>query len=130
MTTNALAGLRALVVEDEAIVAMMIEDMLTGLGCSVAGTAARVEEAAEKANLLDLDIAVLDLNLEGHHTFGVADRLRERGIPFVFATGYGGAGVDERYSSAPTLAKPFTEMQLASALRRALGNGSQPASPG
>ncbi|QND66650.1 response regulator [Mesorhizobium loti] len=86
--------LRVLVVEDEALVAMLIEDMLLELGYEVLGPAMRLGPALEMARDEIFDLAVLDVNLANEQSFPVAQLLQERGIPFVFATGYGlrGAG--------------------------------------
>ena len=86
--TTQLAGLRVLVVEDEMMVSMLIEDMLSDLGCAVVGPASRLDEAMQLASSADLDCAVLDVNLGGQPIFPHDDLLRERGRPFAFATGY------------------------------------------
>lgn len=112
-----LAGLRVLVVEDEMMVAMLIEDMLGDLGCTVVGPAARLDEALALAENAELDCAVLDLNLGGQSTFPVADLLRAKGAPFAFATGYGDAGLREVDRGAPVLQKPFREADLAQVLQ-------------
>jgi CheY-like chemotaxis protein len=114
--TAKLAGLRVLVVEDEMMVSMLIEDMLTDLGCTVVGPAARLDEAIDLAMASDLDCAVLDVNLGGQPIFPLADLLRERGKPFAFATGYGDAGVREVDRGTPVLQKPFREGDLARVL--------------
>jgi CheY-like chemotaxis protein len=114
--TAKLAGLRVLVVEDEMMVSMLIEDMLTDLGCTVVGPAARLDEAIDLAKASDLDCAVLDVNLGGQPIFPLADLLRERGKPFAFATGYGDAGVREVDRGTPVLQKPFREGDLARVL--------------
>ena len=114
--TAQLAGLRVLVVEDEMVVSMLIEDMLTDLGCSVVGPASRLDEALELAKMSDLDCAVLDVNLGGQPIFPLADLLRERGKPFAFATGYGDAGVRDVDKGTPVLQKPFREGDLARVL--------------
>jgi CheY-like chemotaxis protein len=111
--TAKLAGLRVLVVEDEMMVSMLIEDMLTDLGCVVVGPAARLDEAIDLAMASDLDCAVLDVNLGGQPIFPLADLLRERGKPFAFATGYGDAGVRDVDRGTPVLQKPFREGDLA-----------------
>jgi CheY-like chemotaxis protein len=111
--TAELAGLRVLVVEDEMMVSMLIEDMLTDLGCTVVGPAARLDEAIDLAKASDLDCAVLDVNLGGQPIFPLADLLRERGKPFAFATGYGDAGVRDVDKGTPVLQKPFREGDLA-----------------
>ena len=98
---------RALVVEDEVIVGMLLEDMLGALGCEVAAISTHLEEALTLARTLDIDFAVLDINLDGQQSFPVADVLSGRGVPFVFATGYGAKFLKPPYSGTPTLQKPF-----------------------
>src|SRR5690242_20188617 len=88
-----LAGRRVLVIEDESFVLMLLEDTLAEIGCVVAGTASRVGEALEKVGSLSFDVAILDVNLNGSQTLEVAARLAQAGLPFVFATGYGAAGL-------------------------------------
>jgi CheY-like chemotaxis protein len=116
--TNAahLNGLRVLVVEDEMMVSMLIEDMLTDLGCTVVGPAARLDEAMELASKGGIDCAVLDVNLGGQPIFPLADYLRAKGAPFAFATGYGDAGLRDVDRGSPVLQKPFREGDLARVL--------------
>jgi CheY-like chemotaxis protein len=114
--TAQLAGLRVLVVEDEMMVSMLIEDMLSDLGCIVVGPAARLDEAIALAQTSELDCAVLDVNLGGQPIYPLADILREAGRPFAFATGYGDAGVREVDRGTPVLQKPFREGDLARVL--------------
>jgi CheY-like chemotaxis protein len=114
--TNKLDGLRVLVVEDEMMVSMLIEDMLTDLGCTIVGPASRLEEAMQLAREAELDCAVLDVNLGGQPIFPVADLLREKGAPFAFATGYGDAGLRDVDRGSPVLQKPFREADLARVL--------------
>jgi CheY-like chemotaxis protein len=114
--TNKLDGLRVLVVEDEMMVSMLIEDMLTDLGCTIVGPASRLEEAMQLAREAQLDCAVLDVNLGGQPIFPVADLLREKGAPFAFATGYGDAGLRDVDRGSPVLQKPFREADLARVL--------------
>jgi CheY-like chemotaxis protein len=115
-----LAGRKVLLVEDESLIIMLIEDALSDLGCEVAGVASRFDDAIDKARTLAFDLAVLDVNLNGLRTFPVADTIRRRGIPFVFATGYGTTGVPGYLASVPVLQKPFAADDLAQALSRAL----------
>jgi len=99
--------MRVLIVEDEMTIAFMVEDMLTDLGHVVVEIAMRLPEALEAARRIDVDFAILDVNLDGLRSFPVADVLAGRAIPFAFATGYGAAGIDEAHRGAPVLAKPF-----------------------
>lgn len=112
-------GKRVLIVEDEVIVAMQLEDLLTDLGCSVVGPACRLEEALELAESDGLDAAVLDVNLNGRSVCPVAERLIGRGVPVVYATGYGAAGCGD-LPSGPVLQKPYLPSDLAAALSAAL----------
>ena len=114
--TAKLKGLRVLVVEDEMMVSMLIEDMLTDMGCTVMGPAARLDEAIELTMSSEIDCAVLDVNLGGQPIFPLADLLRERGCPFAFATGYGDAGLRDVDRGTPVLQKPFREGDLARVL--------------
>jgi CheY-like chemotaxis protein len=115
MTKN-LEGLKVLVVEDEMMVSMLIEDMLSDLGCKVVGPASRLDEALALAKEADLDCAVLDVNLGGQPIFPLADLLRAKGAPFAFATGYGDAGLRDVDKGSPVLQKPFREGDLARVL--------------
>jgi CheY-like chemotaxis protein len=110
-------ALRVLVVEDEMLVAMNIEDMLLDLGHEVAALANRLETALSFAREAQLDVAMLDVNLAGQASFPVADVLRERGIPYLFATGYGVQGIAEAHRQAPVLQKPFRARDLEEMLR-------------
>lgn len=115
-----LQGKRVLVVEDEPIVAMMVEDMLADLGVAVVGPATTLEEALSLARADRLDAAVLDVNLNGERSAPVAAVLQSRGVPFVFATGYGPGERDE-HPTAPVVQKPYRGDQMAEALRRIMG---------
>ena len=112
MTDTALNALKILVVEDEALVSMLVEDMLTDMGCQVVGPAADIESALELARGEGIDAALLDVNLAGKPIFPVADVLKERGVPFAFASGYGEAGITEAHRGSPVLQKPFRESDL------------------
>jgi CheY-like chemotaxis protein len=114
---------RILVVEDELMIRMLLEDMLGELGYTVAAEAARIEEALDAAKNADFDIAILDVNLNGQPISPVADALVARGMPFVFATGYGERGLPEPYRDRPTLKKPFQMDGLKQMLQTALDRG-------
>jgi CheY-like chemotaxis protein len=109
-------GLRVLVVEDEMTIALLVEDMLIELGHDVVELAMRLPQAEKLARETEFDVAVLDVNLDGRRSFPVADILIERGIPFLFATGYGASGVDAAYAHYPILTKPFMTEELKSAI--------------
>jgi CheY-like chemotaxis protein len=115
-----LSGLKALVVEDEGAVALLIEDMLLDLGCEIAASAAALGKACELARSARIDFALLDLNLNGSSALPVAEILRERGIPFVFSTGYGVWGVSPDFSCYPIVAKPFVLADLHAKIAAAL----------
>ena len=108
---TALQGRRVLVVEDEALVAMMMEDGLLDAGAEIVGPACSVSEALGiiERTVFDggLSVAVLDINLEGAAVFPVADCLAAHGVPFVFCTGYGEGCDRGTHVAAPVLAKPF-----------------------
>ena len=109
------------------LVAMNIEDMLLELGHEVAGLASRLDPALALARDSRFDAAMLDVNLAGEPSFPVADILIERGLPFLFATGYGRQGIDEKYRGYPLLQKPFRAADLGKALARLLpGEGRSP----
>ena len=109
-----LIGLRVLLVEDEAMVAMMVEDMLTALGCvvvDVAGTVSRGLAIAGDAGK-QLDGAILDVNLGGEKVYPIAEALAGRGVPFIFSTGYSLAGIAEAFAHIPILPKPYEQEDL------------------
>jgi len=117
---DVLRNARVLVVEDEMLVAALLEDRLEALGCHVIGPAAAVGDALELLKTEEIDAAVLDVNLGGEKVFPVADVLAARGIPFLFATAYGAAGVADRHNRRDVLDKPYHERALEHALRSAL----------
>ena len=116
---SSVAGKRVLIVEDELMIRMLLQDMLTDLGCKLAGEAGRIDEALTLAKQTDFDVAILDVNLNGQPISPVVDILIERGLPFVFATGYGQRGVPEAYRQTPPLQKPFQAEALAQAIKAA-----------
>ena len=104
--------LRVLVVEDEALVAMLVEDLLDELGHEAVAIASWMEDALANARTGQYDFAIVDVNLGGEPSYPVADVLAERGVPFVFATGYGAEGLPPKYFRVPVLAKPFVVADL------------------
>jgi CheY-like chemotaxis protein len=114
---TAAAGRRVLLVEDELMIRMLLDGMVTELGHTVAGEAGGIEEAMKLAKEAEFDVAILDVNLNGKPITPVVEILIDRGLPFVFATGYGARGVPEAYRANPTLQKPFQAEALAQALQ-------------
>jgi DNA-binding NtrC family response regulator len=119
-----LRGCKVLVVEDEMMIAMLIEDMLEELGCELIGPASRVERALELIASETIEIALLDVNLDGQATDAVAYELQRKGVPFVFATGYGATGVPKQHNDRTVLQKPFQMTDLATALSTAINSQS------
>jgi CheY-like chemotaxis protein len=107
-----LNGLRILVVEDEAAISLLLEDMLLDFGCEVVGPAARLSAALEAVSREQVDLAILDVNVAGEPIYPVAEALAQREIPFVFSTGYGSAGIRDTFRDRPVLQKPFAQHDL------------------
>jgi two-component sensor histidine kinase/CheY-like chemotaxis protein len=124
--SQVLAGNRVLVVEDEALVAMFMRDILGELGFSVVGPYNRLADAAAAVKAKGFDAAVLDINLDGQSVYTIADLLAERGIPFVFVTGYGTESIDARFAAVPVLQKPIERHVLESifVIEHERGNGA------
>ena len=112
--TEALRGVKVLVVEDEYLVATLMEDMLASAGCIVAGPIPRLALALDAASKEACDVAVLDVNLAGERVYPVADILAQRNVPFVFVTGYG--VLPGEYANRPRLCKPFKMADLLNTL--------------
>jgi DNA-binding response OmpR family regulator len=115
-TEDPLQGLRVLVVEDEPLVAMLIEQYLTEFGCVVACSARRIANGLESIDENRIGAAVLDVNVAGESVSPIAEALEEREIPFIFVSGYGARGVEPRWNGRPVLQKPFDAQDLRSAL--------------
>jgi CheY-like chemotaxis protein len=113
---SALAGRRILVVEDEMLVAMVIEAVLDDAACRIVGPFGRVSQALKSAREDAIDAALLDVNLHGEQVFPVADALAARNIPFVFVTGYGASGLSPRFTGSPVLIKPYRPAAVVAAL--------------
>jgi CheY-like chemotaxis protein len=125
--TKDLKGRRVLVVEDETLIAMFMETLLADLGCEVLGPVHALGPALDLVSgENDIDLAFLDVNLGGQPSFPVADALRRRGVPVVFCTGYGDAGLREVDRGAPVLRKPYRAGDLAAALSAALPVEGEP----
>jgi CheY-like chemotaxis protein len=110
---NGQAHKRIFLVEDELMIRMLVEDMLSDLGHTITAEAGGIDEALTLARQAEFDVAILDVNLNGKPITPVVEILIERGVPFVFASGYGQRGVPEPYRERPTLQKPFQSDALA-----------------
>jgi DNA-binding response OmpR family regulator len=110
--TAELEGVRVLVVEDEFLVATLIEDMLQSAGCVVSGPIPRVTEALKAVEHETFDAAILDINLGGVRIDPVADALCRRGVPFIFVSGYTTGALPAAYSERPRVGKPFRTADL------------------
>jgi CheY-like chemotaxis protein len=118
MTQQTLVRSRVLLVEDEAIIAMLMEDMLAEFSCDVLETAGDLDAATAAARTARFDMAFVDVNLRGAPAYPVAAILRARGIPFAFVTGYGSAGGEAAYADVPVLQKPFRAQELEAIIAR------------
>src|SRR5579883_689484 len=118
MTEPTKAKSRVLVVEDEALIAMLMEDMLADLGCEVLTTVGQIDEALAVARSESFDFAFVDVNLNGVPSYPVAAALKERDIPFAFVTGYGAGGTDPAHGDVAVLQKPFRAQDLETIVRR------------
>lgn len=127
-----LKGKRILVVEDEALVSILMEDELLGAGADVVGPASSIGDAlalVEQAGTARgwIDAAVLDINMNGKHVAPVADRLAALGVPFLFATGYGGEVDTCGHAAAPRVEKPFAATGLVAAVEALSSARTRPA---
>lgn len=117
------ADLNVLVLEDEPLISMLTEDMVTELGGKVVGPFARIAAARKEVEggAGHISLALLDVNLNGERSTGFASELKTLGVPVVFCTGYDEAGIEEEWRSTPTLRKPFSEPELVKAVNALLG---------
>ena len=119
---EALAGLRILVVEDEMMVAMLVEEMLLDLRCEVVGPVSTLDDALAAIRQQTFDGILLDANLHGRSSAPVADALLDRAVPYLLVTGYGSHEEDPpAFKAAPRITKPFTLEDLANGMTAAFG---------
>lgn len=109
-------GKRVLLAEDEPIIAMSLEDLLSDLGCVVIGPAYSAEAAIRYASDEQFDAALLDINMGDSTSYPIACMLRERSVPFCFASGYGASGAPADFQGVPVLPKPYTREALVAVL--------------
>jgi CheY-like chemotaxis protein len=124
---NGAPALRILVVEDEPIVAMCLEDILSDLGCVTIGPAGRLADGLALAERERLDAAILDINLGGERSTAIAEALRVRAVPTAFASGYGVP--PEGFETLPLVEKPYRLGDIAGVLRLLLGPAAVAAGP-
>ena len=117
--TQPLSG-SVFLVEDEVMIRMMVADMLEELGYKVAAEAGDIEEALRLAQSTEFDLAILDVNVNGKVISPVADLIKAKGRPFIFATGYGSSGLPQQYRDRPALQKPFQVEALGKTIESAL----------
>jgi DNA-binding response OmpR family regulator len=108
---------RVLIVEDEMLIALMLQDMLEDSGHVVEGIANSLSAGLDLARTAEIHLGILDINLNGEASFPIADMLRSRGIPFIFSTGYGSGRVPSSYVTVPQLVKPYQSDLLGAAIR-------------
>jgi DNA-binding response OmpR family regulator len=120
MTATRPLGGSVFLVEDEVMIRMMVADMLEELGYRVAAEAGEINEAIRLAQSAEFDLAILDVNVNGKVISPVAELIKARNRPFIFATGYGSSGLPEEYRDRPALQKPFQIETLARMIDTAL----------
>lgn len=127
--SSPFAGRRVFVVEDEMLVAWLLEDMLVDLGCVVVGPAGNINQALAMIEADAIDAAVLDVNLNGEMSYPIADALAARGVPFFFSTAYAKDRILESYQQFPMLQKPFHRTELGAMLVKLLTPREPPVEP-
>ena len=110
-------AVKILIVEDEMLIAMLLEDMIGDLGHEVVGPFHTFEAAIEAIAEARYDIAILDVNLGSQSSVPIAEELQRRGVPFAFATGHSREHLDPRFHEAQVIAKPFDERTLEAAIK-------------
>jgi len=121
MTSGRLEGRRILVVEDSPLIATVLEDMLSSIGCKVVGPTGNMAFAVDLAKSESMDAAIIDLNIRGGKVYPVAEVLRDRDIPFLLASGYADWTLREDFKDRPRLAKPYTAAMVEEQLMKLLG---------
>jgi CheY-like chemotaxis protein len=117
-----MPGVSVFLVEDEALIRMMIVEMLEELGHQVVAEAGSIQSAAALARTVAFDLGVFDINLAGFNVSPVAEIVAARGLPFVFVSGYGPAGRPEPFNDKPVLRKPFLISEFATLINSALSD--------
>jgi CheY-like chemotaxis protein len=124
MTATRPRGGSVFLVEDEVMIRMMVAEMLEELGYRVAAEAGEIGEAIKLVQSTEFDLAILDVNVNGKVISPVAELIKARNRPFIFATGYGSSGLPEEYRDRPMLQKPFQIDTLAQMIETTLGSAT------
>lgn len=120
------SGSRIFVVEDETLVLFNLEDILAELGCSVVGQAMRLEQAINLAQSVgEVDAAILDVNIGGATVFPAAEILAQKGVPLLFATGYGREGLPPEWQDHAVIVKPYSPQDVERALGPLLASANE-----
>lgn len=122
MSDASLKGLRVLVIEDDPMIGILVADTLIDVGCCVCGPHISFVAALHAAEIEEVDVAILDVNLAGVLSYPIGEALQARGIPFLLTSGYGDAAAPPEHPDWPTCSKPFSTETLTSALSRALAS--------
>jgi DNA-binding response OmpR family regulator len=117
MESGDITGCRVLVVEDETLIAVLIEEVLNEMGCEIVGPIAKLETALQMAKNGSFDIALLDVTIRGGKVYPVAEVLMARGVPFILASGYGDWALPSSLRDQRRLTKPFAEAELKEQVR-------------
>jgi CheY-like chemotaxis protein len=116
---------QVLVLEDEPLVSLLIEEMMKEIGCCIAAIAFNIDEAMAALSSKDISLAVLDIDLGGVNSLGVARECRRLGVPVIFVTGYTIKDVPQECLDWPIVPKPFSRRQMQEALDRARSSRSE-----
>jgi DNA-binding response OmpR family regulator len=123
MTEGQTQVRRVLIIEDEMLIALMLQDMLEDVGLTVEAIANSLAGGLEVAARADVQLAILDVNLNGEEAYPIAELLRGRRVPFIFSTGYGAGNLRPDFASVPQLVKPYQQDSLRAAIDAALHPG-------
>ena len=119
MVGEAQHARRVLIIEDEMLIALMLQDMVSNVGFAVEGIATSLPAGIDLARTADAHLAILDINLNGEEAYPIADILRARGVRLIFSTGYGADSLKPEYAFIPKLVKPYEQANLAAAIQAA-----------
>jgi DNA-binding response OmpR family regulator len=118
---DSLRGTKVLIVEDEPLIAILLEDMMMDLGVQVTDRATTLDQAQAAAKRDGFDAAILDVNLHGRMSYPAAEELTRRGVPIIMVTGYARDGAPPTLANVVLIPKPYQTDQIAAALARVLG---------